>query len=101
MSREAKQREERRKEKLAVRRERMASKDQALMRQAAEQLEFQRQNLDLLQERVDYYRNIFVGSAFAAGLGNERTLTELVAEAHPLLLGINFGRADVETMAAL
>lgn len=81
MSREAKKRE-------AKKTQRTDAKVDALMMAAVHQFDALHGQLEALQNRVDYYRNIFVGSAFAAGLGNERPITELVKEAHPALLGI-------------
>ncbi len=81
MSREAKKREAKKAARSIERRD-------ALRMRAAYQLQLMHEQNTALQNRVDYYRNIFVGSAFAAGLGNERPLTELVKEAHPALLGV-------------
>lgn len=86
VSREARKRKAKRAERLEARRVLATGRNDDLMRKAAEQLDVLQFNLNALQTRVDYYRNLFVASAFSAGLGNERVLTDLVKEAHPELL---------------
>lgn len=60
-----------------------------LMAKATVALEAQQANIELTQQRNDFWRNLLVASAFARGLGNERPISEVVEEAVPALMGLN------------
>ena len=62
---------------------------QRLMMKAAVQLDVSQRNIEALNARTDFWRNLLVASAFARGLGNERPISEIVEEAVPALMGIN------------
>lgn len=89
MSRESKKREAKKLERLQARRVLSNGRNDALMMQAARQLETAQANIELTQSRADFWRNLLVASAFARGLGNERPISEVVEESVPALLGIN------------
>lgn len=79
---------------------REAKKRNRQLGRAAELLNTSTRNMELLQQRNDYWRNLLVASAFARGLGNERPISEILEEAHPALLGINRPSVPPELHAA-
>ena len=80
-------REERKRQ--AKRDARASSRQNALMMKAAHQLEISQANIEQLQSRNDFWRNLLVASAFARGLGNERPISVVIEECVPALVGLN------------
>lgn len=63
-------------------------RSQQLMAHAAHVVDTQNLNIAALQKRNDVWRNLLTGCAFAAGLGNERPLSEVIRETHPELFSL-------------
>lgn len=108
------QRREKRKQKESARQthhlEKRVDQQNALMLRAGQALEATTKNVELLQQRNDFWRNLMVASAFARGLGNERPIIDVIEECVPQLMGDTSrpwvpgqvpDRKDAQTMAAL
>lgn len=58
---------------------------------AAGHVEAMTRELEATRLRNDFWRNLLTASAFARGMGDERPISEVVAEVHPELMRLTHG----------